>query len=562
MLKKLLITTVLTLGVLGMNAQTIVSTSPENRNVILEEFTGIHCVYCPSGHQIAQGIKDDNPDDVFLINIHAGGYAVPGNNEPDFRTPYGQALANQSGLIGYPAGTVNRQNFPGKEQGAPGSTALSRNYWASTANEVLSDGSYLNMAVTAQIESATNVMTIHVEGYYTGDSPESTNLLNIAIVQNNTTGPQTGGGQGSNYNHMHRLIDMVTGQWGEEITQTTEGTFIERDYTYPIPPHNNFVPVEIGELEVVVFMTETHQGIISGNGTTPVVTTTHNNDGNVRYIEDFKATCLGNDATITPRVNIQNAGSDPISSLDIDYTMNGVAATYSWSGNLPSLTSETITLPEITFTTEATNSFEVSIPNDDYNDSNSKSYSFNQSPMGTGVVNMELVTDSYGSECRWNLKDSAGNIVYNGGPYGNGVTINEEFILSEDCYSFQIIDTYGDGGASVTLTDNEGNELYVTDGNYGSGEISDFSSNGVLGVNQTQMDAISLYPNPATSTINLKNAENANVQVFDVLGKMLFSVNNISTNEQVDVAKLHSGTYFMKITKNNKVITKRFLVSK
>jgi len=53
-------------------AQTIVSTSPENKNVILEEFTGIHCGYCPDGHAIAQGIQDDNPDDVFIINIHTG----------------------------------------------------------------------------------------------------------------------------------------------------------------------------------------------------------------------------------------------------------------------------------------------------------------------------------------------------------------------------------------------------------------------------------------------------------------------------------------------------------
>ena len=31
-------------------SQTFVSTTPENKNVILEEFTGITCVYCPDGH--------------------------------------------------------------------------------------------------------------------------------------------------------------------------------------------------------------------------------------------------------------------------------------------------------------------------------------------------------------------------------------------------------------------------------------------------------------------------------------------------------------------------------
>ena len=98
-------------------AQNFVSTSPENRKVVLEEFTGIHCTFCPDGHVIGQGLHDANPNNVFLINIHEGGYATPNSGEPDFRTPLGAAIDGQSGLAGYPAGTVNRHNFPGLEQG-------------------------------------------------------------------------------------------------------------------------------------------------------------------------------------------------------------------------------------------------------------------------------------------------------------------------------------------------------------------------------------------------------------------------------------------------------------
>jgi len=36
----------------------------------------------------------------------------------------------------------------------------------------------------------------------------------------------------------------------------------------------------------------------------------------------------------------------------------------------------------------------------------------------------------------------------------------------------------------------------------------------------------------------------------------------LGIDEQIDVAKLQTGTYFMKISKENSVITKRFLVSK
>src|SRR5690625_98554 len=115
----------------GLFAQNLVSTTPQNKKVVLEEFTGINCVFCPDGHRIAQAIKDQNPDDVILVNVHVGNFANPGNGQPDFRTSFGTALANQSGLTGYPSGTINRHVFSGS------TTALGRGQWTGAANQIL-----------------------------------------------------------------------------------------------------------------------------------------------------------------------------------------------------------------------------------------------------------------------------------------------------------------------------------------------------------------------------------------------------------------------------------------
>jgi hypothetical protein len=40
-----------------VNAQTLVSTDPQPRNAVLEEFTGIYCGYCPQGHANSTGIN-------------------------------------------------------------------------------------------------------------------------------------------------------------------------------------------------------------------------------------------------------------------------------------------------------------------------------------------------------------------------------------------------------------------------------------------------------------------------------------------------------------------------
>ena len=66
-------------------SQSIVSTTPENKNAVLEEMTGIYCTFCPDGHVIALALKAANPNDVVLVNVHVGGYADPGTSgDPDF----------------------------------------------------------------------------------------------------------------------------------------------------------------------------------------------------------------------------------------------------------------------------------------------------------------------------------------------------------------------------------------------------------------------------------------------------------------------------------------------
>ncbi|MFB1027421.1 MAG: Omp28-related outer membrane protein, partial [Flavobacteriaceae bacterium] len=375
-------------------AQTIVSTTPENRKVILEEFTGVNCTFCPDGHAIAQALQDNNPENIFLVNIHSGGYATPNGNQPDFRTQWGEAIDDQSGLAGYPAGTINRQNFPGQEQGNAGTTALGRGAWASAASTVLDQGSYVNVGVQAVLNVQTNTMVIDVEAYYTGNSPEATNKFNVAILQNNTLGAQVGGNMGDNYNHMHRLIDMVTGQWGVDITNTTAGSLYSNQFTYSIPADNNGIAIEIGELEVVVFVTETTQLIPSGSGTYPTITGLDNaHDVNLRSIADVEATCA---SSVTPSINIQNLGQNEITSVDITYDVNGgTPQTYTWTGSLTSLQSTDVALPEIDFTPQATNTINASVANDDLNDNNQSSTSFDGATQTIGTIDLTITTDNY-----------------------------------------------------------------------------------------------------------------------------------------------------------------------
>ena len=553
MLKKLPLFLTGTFCAVSALAQTIVSTSPENRNVVLEEFTGVNCFYCPDGHRIAQSIQDNNPDRVALINIHQGGYANPSGNQPDFRTQWGNAIAGQTGLTGYPAGTVNRHVFSGS------STALGRGQWTGAANQILGMPSYVNVGVEATINVQTRELVVNVEAYYTGNSPESTNFINIALLQNNTKGPQNGGGQGNNYNHMHRLVELLTGQWGDEINTTTQGSFVARSYTYTIPAHYRNIEAVLRDMEVVAFVTETRQEIITGKRTIPSFTgVTKMNDAMVKEIIPIDPTCATN---IGPSVVISNEGANSITSLPIQYKINGVTHTHTWTGNLGTYHAETIALPAVPLTLQNTNTLEILLPNDEDNSNNSASLNFNKAPEGTSKIYIEVRTDNWGYEFRWALMDSNGTIVHRRNNFPSSQTVTDIFTLPEDCYTFVIYDSFGDGGARVEIKDHNNQRLFFAAGNWGVERSGNFSTDGVLSVTDNLSTSMAVYPNPTKDILNISGAEKSIIAIYDILGKLILEKKEIRNPEEVQVSQLQAGTYFIKISRDGETTTKKFIVT-
>jgi len=315
---------------------TIVSTQPTNKNVILEEYTGMHCPYCPDGHRIANQLMQTYPNRVFSILIHQGIYAVPGSGEPDYRTPFCDALAGQTGLTGYPAGTVNRHVFTNPAPMTAGGTAQSRANWQNCATQIMAMPSPVNIAIDLNLDYQTRQLSILVEVYYTDTASNSTNKLNVALLQDYVKGPQAGSSLNPSqiapdgqYYHMHMLRTLLTGQWGITIPQTTAGTFWDTTLVYTVPTNFNNVPVDLGNLKVVAFVAEGNQEILTGVGKTVPVSL----DASVFAISNVSEFSCENQ--ITPSIKIRNEGLDTIISYDIEYGVkNGVSDTLHFDDTL------------------------------------------------------------------------------------------------------------------------------------------------------------------------------------------------------------------------------------
>ena len=331
-----------------INAQTIVSTSPENKKAVVEKFTGINCNYCPCGDVIINNAISANPENVIVVKVHEGGYATPGAGQPDFRTAYGDALSAQAANTGNPAVTVNRHFFP--SYASNGGTAIGGCYSNASGvalqspptyaiDEILLEPAYVNVAANATIDYTTSTLTVNTEIYYTGDSPISTNFLQIALLQDNTIAYQAGSSLaagGTDYEHDSRLVDFITGQWGEAINSTTTGSFVERTHTYTIPSDYNGVPAVLNDLKVVVYVSESQQEVINGNRANMQIIYGVPYNLSVDSIDGPESPAILTDSE-SVTATVSNVGDNDVTNFQMTLEVDGVVvATEDFTGTLAS----------------------------------------------------------------------------------------------------------------------------------------------------------------------------------------------------------------------------------
>ena len=248
----------------GLPAQevtdTLVSLEPGYRRVLMEEFTGMHCQNCPAGHRTANEIQEAYGDYCHVINIHAGSLATPYPGQTDLRSAYGEALATQAGVTGIPSVSVNRHLFSSAQTAW---AMTGPDTWFDYVDEVVGMETYVNVGAEATIDWQSRELDVTVQLYYTGDAPEEGNRIHVAVVQNNVEGYQIGSEanpdqvlENGNYLHQHVLRDLLTGLEGDLVETVAAGTLLQRTYSKVLPESLNQLPMEIMDLQVVVFVSE------------------------------------------------------------------------------------------------------------------------------------------------------------------------------------------------------------------------------------------------------------------------------------------------------------------
>lgn len=90
--------------------------------------------------------------------------------------------------------------------------------------------------------------------------------------------------------------------------------------------------------------------------------------------------------------------------------------------------------------------------------------------------------------------------------------------------------------------------------------ISDYEV--VYGINQPLGANIRIYPNPASTSIRIENASSADVSIYNELGTIVMTRQNISADQTMDISSLRNGVYFVRLSNEKASASYRLLVLK
>jgi hypothetical protein len=214
------------------------------RTVLLEQFTGTWCQYCPYGADMVDTVLSQFPNTVALA-YH--------NGDP-MSTAAGDGVIAHLLVSSYPSGAVDRRlwNTPNGL-----ALALSRGYWQSAVNNRAAIGSPLSIGVAGTYHQDTRqitaTVTLNTLTALTGEF-----YLNIVLSEDNLDYAQKKNINDvlytiSPYYHKRVVRNIIPAWQGTQLTTTglTLNQVVTHPFTFSVP-----AAYDVSELKLTVFVTQ------------------------------------------------------------------------------------------------------------------------------------------------------------------------------------------------------------------------------------------------------------------------------------------------------------------
>ena len=208
------------------------SFTPQEKVVLIEEFTGVKCVNCPQAHDdidniiaarpagrvLSASIHNDHP----LANPHAG--------EEDYETPEGTDISQLvGGSFNIPSGVIDRFDFDGDGEPIEG-----RTNWPVRVDAQLAKATPVNVTVSIKDYDAESRRLIAGVRLHFTQAVGAKHSISVMIIESGIIATQSlppPQPADPAYVHNRVLRGMMTSSLGNLLTcDLTVGTVIEKDF--------------------------------------------------------------------------------------------------------------------------------------------------------------------------------------------------------------------------------------------------------------------------------------------------------------------------------------------
>ncbi|HMU68488.1 MAG TPA: Omp28-related outer membrane protein [Chitinophagales bacterium] len=207
--------------------------TPQNKVVLIEDFTGAACPNCPDAHIAISDAISAHPGRVTAIAEY-NYFADPLYIEQNLTTTESYQLDDYMGpVVGWPASFIDRTDFE-----ADGYIPEVPANIASYVNDQLALSSPCNIEITPTFDAATRNLHVLVKVAYTSDVT-NVNHLSVALVESGIIAAQIDdnvGGEVEDYVHNHVLRKFLSFYLGEALPEeNVAGRWYTFEYDYTLP---------------------------------------------------------------------------------------------------------------------------------------------------------------------------------------------------------------------------------------------------------------------------------------------------------------------------------------
>ena len=220
------------------------------KNVLIEDFTGHRCAYCPNAANLLHNLMDANPSRVFGVGVHVSPSGVTPLQEEMLPTYPGIFYNDIATEIGVYFGSIGSSSFVSNPHGAINRTLIGVDNtslpaeWTTRVSNELASNLKVNLQSKANYFPSTRGLFLHTEIDKIDASLTNDLAQVVYLVEDSVISPQLMPDLSTNDSYIHRdiLRGCIDGKaFGKTLMATdlnVNGKYY-LNYTYKLPDEYN-----------------------------------------------------------------------------------------------------------------------------------------------------------------------------------------------------------------------------------------------------------------------------------------------------------------------------------